>query len=66
MFEASAPVALFKTGIQRAGASGSYVYTLDYAVASDGQRFLISTAIGQPNAAPTNVFLNWTAALNPR
>jgi hypothetical protein len=33
-------------------------------VARDGKRFLIST--GPPNAAPTNVILNWTAALSPR
>jgi hypothetical protein len=64
MFEASAPVALFKTGIPGTGVSGSYVYTLDYAVTRDGQRFLISA--GQPNTVPTNIVVNWTAALNPR
>ena len=64
-FEASAPIVLFKTGIPRTGVSGSYVYTLDYAVARDGQRFLISTANGQSTAS-TNVILNWTAALAPR
>ena len=64
-FEASGPVPLFKTGIPRTGVSGTYVYTPNYAVARDGQRFLISTAAGQPSV-PTNIVLNWTAALSPR
>ena len=65
MFEPSAPVALFKTGIQRTAVSGSYGYTLDYAVTRDGQRFLISLH-GRPDTVPTNIVVNWTAALSPR
>jgi Tol biopolymer transport system component len=63
-FEASAPVALFKTGIRRTAVSGSYGYTQDYAVTRDGQRFLISA--GPPDTVPTNIVVNWTAALSPR
>ena len=63
-FEASAPVALFKTGIPRAGAAGTYAYALNYAVARDGQRFLISVATGQSDTAATNIVINWTAVLS--
>jgi dipeptidyl aminopeptidase/acylaminoacyl peptidase len=65
-FEAGAPVALFKTAIRRVRVSGTYVYTQNYAVTRDGRRFLISAASGQPNTAPTNIILNWTAALRPQ
>jgi hypothetical protein len=59
-------VALFKTAIRRVRVSGTYVYTQNYAVTRDGRRFLISAASGQPNTAPTNIILNWTAALRPQ
>jgi hypothetical protein len=59
-------VALFKTGIERPGAVGTYVYQLNYAVARDGQRFLINTATGPRTAVPTNIVLNWPAALGRR
>jgi hypothetical protein len=35
-----------------------------YAVARDGQRFLISRVTGEAQSAPVTVVLNWTAGLN--
>jgi hypothetical protein len=32
-----------------------------YAVTADGQRFLISTQVGETTSAPITVILNWTA-----
>ncbi len=36
---------------------------LDYAVSSNGQRFLVNAIAGQPASPPITVVLNWTAAL---
>ena len=36
-----------------------------YAVAPDGQRFLVNTQPEQSAATPITVTLNWTAGLNP-
>jgi Tol biopolymer transport system component len=35
----------------------------DYAVAPDGQRFLVDVALEDPGAAPATIVLNWTADL---
>jgi Tol biopolymer transport system component len=35
----------------------------DYAVAPDGQRFLVDVAVEDPTTAPATVVLNWTADL---
>jgi hypothetical protein len=37
-----------------------------WAVARDGQRFLLSTAIGDPGANTIQVVLNWAAGLKSR
>ena len=56
-FEASAPVSLFEF---RAGGN---LITPYYAVANDGQRFLLSTIIETAAGAPMTVVVNWTAEL---
>jgi eukaryotic-like serine/threonine-protein kinase len=38
----------------------------EYAVTSDGQKFLIGTLIGEPTARPPTVILNWTAELGKK
>jgi hypothetical protein len=32
-------------------------------VTADGQRFLIGTMVGEANASPVSVILNWTAEM---
>lgn len=56
-FEAGAPVALFEFH------PGGTVITPYYSVASDGQRFLLSTIVETEPNAPLTVVLNWTAEL---
>ncbi len=36
---------------------------LNYAVAPDGERFLINTDVGEAGSSPITVVLNWTEAL---
>ncbi len=57
-FEQGSPIALFKTRIVSAG---PMLLGLQYDVTADGQRFLISTMVGE--ATPVSVILNWTAGL---
>jgi hypothetical protein len=38
-------------------------YRTNYAVASDGQRFLVNAVVPGVSPPPITVFLNWTAAL---
>ena len=38
----------------------------DYAVARDGQRFLVAVGLEDPTTAPATVVLNWTADLKKR
>ena len=59
-FEASAPVALFKT---RIGNPDGASFDTNYAVTADGQRFLMSTLVDQSNDSPATLVLNWPAAL---
>ena len=56
-FEYSAPRALFKARMLMGRAAQ------EYAVTSDGQKFLIGTLIGEPTARPPTVILNWAAEL---
>ncbi|MEO8436241.1 MAG: protein kinase [Pyrinomonadaceae bacterium] len=56
-FEASAPKALFQTGVVRHEAPNRY------AVTGDGQRFLVNSPVGEVNQTPITVILNWTAVL---
>ena len=49
--------ALFLTNIVRFEAPNRY------AVAGDGQRFLINTKVEKSNTTPITVLLNWTEAL---
>jgi eukaryotic-like serine/threonine-protein kinase len=55
--------ALFKT---RTGPARNWGFDVNFTVARDGQRFLISTLIEGTSAASTTIVLNWTAALGRR
>ena len=57
-FQFETPKPFFKT--QMLALEGATYH--EYDVSLDGQRFLIGTRIGEPNAPPT-VILNWTALL---
>jgi dipeptidyl aminopeptidase/acylaminoacyl peptidase len=58
--EPGAPVALFQTRL----ATGANIgLRQQYAVATDGQRFLMNVAIEAATAPPITVVLNWDAAL---
>jgi len=56
-FETGTPMALF------AFRPGSLGIVAPYAVAADGQRFLINTVVDQSGGEPLTVVLDWTAAL---
>ncbi len=59
--EAGRPTALFTPHIVLVNpAAGGHLY----AVAPDGQRFLVDVSTGETNNAPITVMTNWTAALN--
>jgi serine/threonine protein kinase len=58
--EAGAPVALFQTRI--VGGSQN-LQGQQYAVAPDGQRFLINTAVDEATASPITIVTNWARAL---
>jgi serine/threonine protein kinase len=58
-FEAGVPKALFGTRFLPAAAP----YLQSYAVASDGQRFLVTRLVEEEPAIPITVVLNWTAGL---
>ena len=51
--------ALFKTGT----GAGSIQPGVGDHVRADGQRFLVGTLVGEANAAPVNVIVNWTTEL---
>jgi Tol biopolymer transport system component len=59
-FEHGAPRALFKTRMRW---EAPVFLGIQYDVASDGQRFLIATVVGEPT--PVSVILNWAADLKP-
>jgi Tol biopolymer transport system component len=63
-FEAGAPQGLFEmppyTAAWLAGGGGALRV---YAVATDGQRFLIGVPVGEESSPPITVILNWTAGL---
>ena len=57
-FEFESPKSLFKTRILPFNFH-------EFDVSHDGQRFLIGTRIGEPNASPPTVILNWTELVKP-
>jgi Tol biopolymer transport system component len=58
-FAARMPRALFDVDI----AEATTPYPSDYAVSTDGQRFLINAVVDQPSRPPLTVILNWPTAL---
>jgi dipeptidyl aminopeptidase/acylaminoacyl peptidase len=58
--EAGAPVALFQTRIVGGGTATTKP---QYAVAPDGQRFLINITADESTASPITIVTNWTAGL---
>jgi Tol biopolymer transport system component len=58
--EAGAPVALFQTRIV---GGGTAISKQQYAVAPDGQRFLINITADESTASPITIVTNWTAGL---
>ena len=60
-FEAGAPAALFEF---RSGNGVPFI--APFAVAADGQRFLLNTLVDESSGAPLTVVLNWTADLKTR
>ena len=60
-FEAGTPALLFQTKTYGLGVSG--IYSQQYDVTADGQRFLINTDLSDVLVAPITVVLNWTAGL---
>ena len=56
-FEAGPPRVLFEFR------SGSPVPFRPYAVAADGQRFLLNTIVDESGGAPLTVVVNWAAGL---
>ncbi len=60
--EAGAPMQLFRDPIV-GGGSMLIGGTQQYAVAPDGQRFLINLAVTEPGSSPITIVLNWTSAL---
>jgi Tol biopolymer transport system component len=59
-FKAGSPVALFQTH-GRQPVSSQDVFSYD--VSGDGQRFLIITKVGETNAAPLSILLNWASEM---
>ncbi|HEV2064056.1 MAG TPA: protein kinase [Thermoanaerobaculia bacterium] len=59
-FEAAGTEALFRTGTAFADAGGE---SIQYAAASNGQRFLINVPVGGTSAQPITVVIDWTADL---
>jgi hypothetical protein len=54
-FEAGVPKSLFPIAVTQAGHS--------FAVANDGQRFLVSASAGGERTVPMTIVLNWQARL---
>jgi Tol biopolymer transport system component len=60
-FEAGTPVPLFQTQIFGLGVG--QLYSQQYDVTADGQRFLINMDLAEATAAPITVVLNWQKAV---
>jgi hypothetical protein len=58
-FESSIPRELFQSRVKIG-------YAYGYAVAPDGQRFLINTAVEAGEVTPMTVVLNWAAKLSEK
>ena len=61
--EAGTPAALFQTRIVGGGTGMGPGTSEQYAVAPDGQRFLINVTAEEASASPITIVLNWTASL---
>ena len=63
--ETGAAVALFRTQLATGADINSTAAgtTAQYAVASDGRRFLMNMSVGEATTSPITVVLNWDAAL---
>jgi hypothetical protein len=59
-FEAGVPISLFKINPV---IGTSWVARYDYDVTADGQRFLVSSAVGEARSLPFTVVVNWNAGL---
>ncbi len=59
-FEAASPTPLFRTEAMNQDVAGT---AIQYAVTSDGQRFLVSSPVASQRGEPLTVVLNWTADL---
>ena len=57
--EIGSAVGLFAT---RVGSTATNVYKQQYVVSSDGQSFVLNSTIGDANASPISVILNWNPA----
>jgi len=57
--KARRPTELFRTQIP----PNRQTLSTSYAATSDGQRFLVPTAVGDPPEAAVTVILNWARAL---
>ena len=60
-FETGTPALLFQT--QLFGLAPSAVYSQQYDVVADGQRFLLNVDLSEATTVPITVVLNWTAGL---
>jgi Tol biopolymer transport system component len=59
-FKVGSPVALFQTHRRQ---PVSFLDVFSYDVSGDGQRFLIATKVGEANAAPLSIHLNWASEM---
>jgi serine/threonine protein kinase len=59
--EAGRPAPLFNSRVS--GGAVQSATTQQYAISSDGQRFLVNTDAEETNTTPITVILNWTASL---
>ena len=64
--EAGAAAALFQTRIVGGGTGLAGANTEQYAVAPDGQRFLINVTTEEDSVSPITVVTNWTASLKKK
>jgi len=57
--EIGTAVGLFAT---RVGSTATNVYKQQYVVAPDGQSFVLNSRIGDADASPISIILNWSPA----
>jgi tetrahydromethanopterin S-methyltransferase subunit D len=61
--ERGAPVPLFQTRLASGAGISGLMAKPQYAVASDGRRFLMNVAVEAAAAPPITIVLNWTEEL---